>query len=374
MTHRSLVSMGESAALMAVMAWVATVPVASQSQSSAKAKGTAAKAYTQPRTADGQPDLSGYWTNATDTPLERPKNVTKEFYTPEELKELVAARQRAAAREAGSVRAVHYNNEQFGIDKSLATFPRSLRTSLIVDPPDGRIPPQIPEAVKRNAAIAAARKLPAAGDLDLWSDQQRDVDAARTSGYFDAVQNMGYDERCIIRNGTAPPIYQAGYLSNYQIIQSPGFVAILAERLSEARVIPLDSRPLPPSNVRSWKGISRGHWEGDTLVVETRNSNGRAQEVGRGLGNLVGATENLRVTERFTRVDANTMQYRFTMEDEKTWARPWTAEFPFMKMDPEGPFIEFACHEGNRAIVSILSVAREEEKKAAEAAAKKRSN
>ena len=93
--------------------------------------------------------------------------------------------------------------------------------------------------------------------------------------------------------------------------------------------------------------------------------------MGRGLGNLVGATENLRVTERFTRVDANTMQYRFTMEDEKTWARPWTAEFPFMKMDPEGPFIEFACHEGNRAIVSILSVAREEEKKAAEAAAKK---
>jgi hypothetical protein len=185
---------------------------------------------------------------------------------------------------------------------------------------------------------------------------------------------MGYDERCIIRNGTAPPIYNSGYLSNYQIIQSPGFVAILAERLSEARVIPLDGRPVPPSNVRSWKGISRGHWEGNTLVVETRNSNGRAQEVGRGLGNLVGATENLRVTERFTRVDANTMQYRFTMEDEKTWARPWTAEFPFMKMDPEGPFIEFACHEGNRAVVSILSVAREEEKRAAEAAAKKRSN
>jgi hypothetical protein len=374
MTHRSLVSIGELAALMAVMAWVASVPVASQGPSPAKANGAAAKAYTPPRTADGQPDLSGYWTNATHTPLERPKNVTKEFYTPEELEELAAARQRAAARETGSVRAVHYNNEQFGIDKSLATFPRSLRTSLIVDPPDGRIPPQIPEAVKRNAAIAAARKLPAEGDVDLWSDQQRDVDAARTMGYFDAVQNMGYDERCLIRNGTAPPIYNSGYLSNYQIIQSPGFVAILAERLSEARVIPLDGRPLPSSNVRSWKGISRGHWEGNTLVVETRNSNGRAQELGRGLGRLVGATENLRVTERFTRVDANTMQYRFTMEDEKTWARPWTAEFPFMKMDPEGPFIEFACHEGNRAIVSILSVARQEEKRAAEAAAKKRSN
>src|SRR6185295_6608709 len=122
-------------------------------------------------------------------------------------------------------------------------------------------------------------KLPAEGDLDLWSDQQSDVDAARTMGYFDAVQNMGYDERCLIRNGTAPPIYNAGYLSNYQIIQSPGFVGILAERLSEARVIPVDGRPLPPSTVRSWKGISRGHWEGNTLVVETRNSNGRAQEL-----------------------------------------------------------------------------------------------
>jgi hypothetical protein len=363
MTHRSLVSMGESAALIAVLAWVATVPVRGQGPSPAKANGAAAKAYTPPRTPDGQPDLSGYWTNASYTPLERPKNVTKEFYTPEEVKEMAAAERRAAARAAGSVRDVHYDNEQFGVDKSLTTFPRSLRTSLIVDPPDGRIPPQIPEAVKRNAAVAAAKKLPA-GELD----------AVNTVGFLDAVQNMGFDERCIIRAGTAPPIYNPGYLSNYQIIQSPGFVTILSERLFIARIIPLDGRPFPPSNVRSWIGISRGHWEGNTLVVETRNSNGRAQEVGRGIGSLVGATQDLRVTERFTRVAANTMEYRFTLADEKTWARPWTAEFPFVKMDPEGPFIEFACHEGNRSIPNMLAGARHEEKMAAEAAAKKRSN
>ena len=356
MTHRSLVSMSKLAALTAVLAWVAPVPVASQGPSNAKANGAASKAAYTARTQDGQPDLSGYWTNASYTPLQRPKNVTKEFYTPQEMDELAAAERKAAARDTGTgtPRDLHYDNEQFGIDKGQATYARNLRTSLIVDPPDGRIPPQIPEAVRRNAAIAEARKLRGA--------------------QFDKVQNMGYDDRCIVMIGTAPPMLDPGYLSTFQIIQSPGHVTILTERLHDARVIPLDGRPFPPSNTRSWKGFSRGRWEGSTLVVETRNSNGRIQEAAVGPignGSFEGATENLRVLERFTRVDAGMIEYRFTIEDEKTWARPWSGELPFARMEQQGPFFEHACHEGNRAPTNMLSVVRHQEKIAA---AKKSSN
>jgi hypothetical protein len=355
MARRILVSLSAFAAMTAALALVATVPTAGQAPSAAKTNGAATKAYTPPRTPDGQPDLSGYWTNSTLTPLERPKGVMKEFYTQQDLDEIAAETKRAAARETGSARDVHYDNEQFGLEKGQTTVVKNLRTSLIVDPPDGRIPPQIPEAVKRNAAIAAARKLRGA--------------------QFDRVQNMSYSNRCIIMTGNAPPMLDAGYLSNYQIIQSPGYVTILMERMHDARIIPLDGRPFPPSNVRTWRGMSRGRWEGSTLVVETRNSNGKVQEAAVGPnGPFNGATEDMRVTERFTRTDAGSMTYRFTLEDEKTWARPWTAEMPFVKMDPEGPFFEHACHEGNRAPTNMLGVARYQEKVAAEAAKKKSSN
>ena len=360
MARRTLVSVSAFIALTAIVALVATVPASGQAPSAAKTNGAGAKAaYTPAKTPDGQPDLSGYWTNASYTPLQRPKGVEKEFYTPAELEELAAAVLRENARDTGTgtPRDLHYDNTQFGIDKGQATYAQNLRTSLIVDPPDGRIPSQIPEAVKRNAAIAEARKL--------------------RGGQFDKVQNMGYDDRCIVMIGTAPPMLDPGYLSTFQIIQSPGYVTILTERLHDARVIPVDGRPFPPSNVRSWKGVSRGHWEGNTLVVETRNSNGRIQEAAVGpIGNgaFEGATENIRVIERFTRVDAATIGYRFTIEDEKTWARPWSAELPFARMEQQGPFFEHACHEGNRAPTNMMSVVRHQEKLAAEAAAKKTSN
>ena len=358
MVRRTLVSVSAFIALTAIVALVATIPAAGQAPSAAKTNGAGAKAaYTPAKTPDGQPDLSGYWTNASYTPLQRPKGVEKEFYTPAELEELAAAVLRENARDTGTgtPRDLHYDNTQFGIDKGQATYAQNLRTSLIVDPPDGRIPSQIPEAVKRNAAIAEARKL--------------------RGGQFDKVQNMGYDDRCIVMIGTAPPMLDPGYLATFQIIQSPGYVTILTERLHDARVVPLDGRPFPPSNVRSWKGVSRGHWDGNTLVVETRNSNGRIQEAAVGPnGPINGATEDLRVTERFTRTDAGSMNYRFTLEDEKTWARPWTAEIPFVKMDPEGPFFEHACNEGNKAPTNMLGVARFQGKVAAEAAKKKSSN
>jgi hypothetical protein len=217
----------------------------------------------------------------------------------------------------------------------------NLRTSLIVDPPDGRIPPMNAQGQKRAQERAAARK--AAG------------------GPYDAVENMPIGSRCIIMGGAGPPLMNAGYNANYQIVQSPGYVMILTEMIHDARIIPLDNaradaRPQPPSQVRQWIGLSRGRWEGDTLVVETTNFNGKNP--------FRGASENLKVTERFTRTADDTISYKFTVEDPTTWDRPWTADAPLVKT--EGPIFEFACHETNYGIANILAGARADEKKAAE--------
>jgi hypothetical protein len=345
-TYRSLAG----AIVFPVLALVAA-PLAGQTSSNGNAAD--AKPYVQPRTADGQPDISGYWATATYTPLERPQNVTKEYYT---LEEVIAAEERAKEREEAPTLGVHYDNSQFGLTRSQITFARSLRTSLIVDPPDGRIPPQLAEAVERNAAIAAARK---------------------KRVQLDAVQNMMYDDRCIVQSGILPPMYISGYLPNFQIIQSPGYVTILTERLHNARVIPLDGRPFPPANVRSWQGTSRGRWEGKTLVVETRNTNGRIQAAANGQLSgqpFSGATEDLRIIERFTRTGEDTITLRFTVEDARTWAQPWTAEVPVTKMEPEGHFFEMACAEGNHSVANMLRGARLSEQQAAEAARKSSSN
>jgi hypothetical protein len=316
----------------------ATIGVAGQS--------AARKPYQPPKTADGQPDLQGFWTNSTYVPLERPANVNKEFYTPEEA---VAAEKTAAAREAaqtepGTVADVHYDFSQFGLDRSQSTFARSLRTSLIVDPPDGKIPAPTAEGQKRAQDRAAARKA--------------------QGGQYDAVENMPIGSRCIIMAGAGPPMMNAGYNSNYQIVQGPGVVMILTEMIHDVRVIPLDGRAAPPSNVKQWTGVSRGRWEGNTLVVETTNFNAKNP--------FRGASDQLKITERFTRLAVDQIQYRFTVEDPATWARPWTAEMSMAKTN--GPIFEFACHESNYGIANILAGARADEKRAAEAAAKKGSN
>jgi hypothetical protein len=314
-----------------------------------------AKKYTPPRTPDGQPDLQGFWTNSTYTPLQRPKGVTKEFYTPEEMAELEkrAAERESAETVAGTAADVHYDEAQFGLNRSQSTYARNLRTSLIVDPTDGRIPPMTEDALKRAAALAAARK--------------------QKGAPFDAVQNMDFDDRCIIMAGTAPPMLSPGYMSNYQIVQAPGYVMILVERIHDTRIIALDGRPHPPLNVRQWTGVSRGRWEGNTLVVETRNFNSKRPGVGDGqMAGLAftGATEDMRVTEWFTRVDSNTIVYRFTVADEKTWTKPWTAELPMVKLEPQGPLFEHACHEGNYGLMNTLAGARAEENRAVEASKK----
>jgi len=298
--------------------------------------------WTPPRTADGQPDLQGYWTNNTYAPLERPKNVTKEFYTKEEAAEM---EKRAAAEETeqttpGTVADVHYDFTQFGLDRNQSPHASNLRTSLIVDPRDGTLPPLSAEGQKRAAERA---------------------EQAKRVGRWDSAQSNELDDRCIIFAGAGPPMLPQSYNSNYQILQAPGYVMILFEIAHDVRMIPLDGRPNVAPSIRQWTGDSRGHWEGDTLVVETTNFNGKNP--------LRGSSENMRVTERFTRVDADTIRYQFTINDESTWTRPWSAELPMRRT--VGPLFEHACHEGNRGLYNTLVGARLEEKKAAEEAATK---
>jgi len=183
--------------------------------------------------------------------------------------------------------------------------------------------------------------------------------ARKARGPADSWEDRPLQERCIVYHGV-PPL-PTGYNNNYHIVQIPGYVIILHEEIHETRTIPLDGRPHLPENVRLWLGDSRGHWEGNTLVVDTTNFNDKT--------NFHGSGENMHVIERFTRVDAETILYQFTVEDPTTWTRPWSAELPMTKI--KGPIYEFACHEGNFDMVNNLTQAREQEAKAAEEAAKK---
>ena len=338
---------------VAVM-WLTTNTAADQ-QSGATAKpaapAAAARTYKAPRTPDGHPDLQGFWSNATYTPLERGQNVDKEFYTPEEFENLKNARQERDEEQTtpGTNADVHYDFTQFGLDKSQHTIVENLRTSQIIDPPDGRLPPITDEARQRAQAAAAERK--------------------QRGGQYDQVQNMPNGSRCIIMGGAGPPLRDAGYNSNYHIVQGQGNVMILTEMIHDARIIPIDNRPAPPAGLKQWVGMSRGRWEGDTLVVETMNFNGR-NPVGGGRGGG-GSSEHVKITERFTRISDDQIEYRFTVEDPHTWTRPWTALNYLQKT--VGPLFEFACHESNIGVAGILAGARADEKRAAEEAAKKAS-
>jgi hypothetical protein len=342
MRHRTLVSALVVSVVIAI-AMAATSSVSGQSAPLEKNKAVAKavstnKTYTAPKTPDGQPDLQGFWTNSTYVPLERPNGVTKEYYTKDEAE---VAMKRAAEREAeqtepGTTADVHYDFTQFGLDRSQSTFATSLRTSQIYDPADGKVPPMTPEGQKRQQERAAARK--------------------QAGGQYDDVKNMPIGSRCIMMGGAGPPLQNAGYNANYQIVQGAGYVMILTEMIHDARIIPIDNRPAPPSGVRQWTGISRGHYEGNTLVVETTNFNGKNP--------FRNGSENMKVTERFTRIGDDAIEYKFTIDDPSTWTRPWSAELPLVKTD--GPIFEFACHETNFGIANILAGAREDERKAAE--------
>jgi hypothetical protein len=297
------------------------------------------------RMPDGHPDLQGIWTNATLTPLQRPADLAdKQFFSEQEA--AAYERQRIQQNDVDRVDGERgpadlarraYNNFWFERGTHIV---KSRRTSLIVDPPDGKIPPLTAEAQKR-------------------SDNFRAQQAQHPS---DGPEDRLLTERCILFGAAGPPMLPEPYNSNYRIVQSPGYVTILVEMNHAVRIIPLDRRPHLSKDVLQWTGDSRGHWEGDTLVVETVNFKFNDQSRF-GVGYLNGMSDqNLRVVEQFARSDADTLIYRATITDPTVYTRPWTVEIS-MTRHP-GPILEYACNEGNYGMSGILSGARAEEKAA----------
>ncbi|HWE51645.1 MAG TPA: hypothetical protein VG273_17765 [Bryobacteraceae bacterium] len=283
-----------------------------------------------------QPDLTGYWTNTTLTPLQRPAELkNKAFFTDE--KEAAAWEKRVKAavdydtRDPDPEKDVNHSyNELF---RERGDVVPTNRTSLIIDPPDGRLPPLTAEG-KKKAKIRAA-----AAPADSWEDR-----------------NLA--ERCITRGAPKIP---GGYNNNFQILQTPNYVVILQEMIHEARIIPLDRKTHLDPSVHLWMGDSIGHWEGQTLVVETTNFDDRIDTNSFDCCGLSG--EHLRVTERFTRVSPGMIDYQYTADDPVIYTRPFTVSVPLTGFP--GPIYEYACHEGNLAMVGILAGARAQEKKAA---------
>ncbi|MBL4821157.1 MAG: hypothetical protein JKY98_09255 [Gammaproteobacteria bacterium] len=268
----------------------------------------------------GDPDLAGTWSYASLTPLQRPQGLEdKEFYTPEEAVEIFARTQQESTRSADIVG--NYNSGWF----DRGTVSADLRTSLIVDPANGRLPLR-PETVTRQAEeVVYQREHPA----DSWLD--------RTNW-----------DRCITYHGV-PPI-STGYNNTYKIVQNENYVAILVEMIHDVRIIPLDGRPQLNGKIRQWNGDSRGHWEGDTLVVETTNFSKKTQH-------RYPSSISTKAIERFTRVSDNLIDYQFTIEDPDIYTSAWTAVRPMRRLD-DYTIYEYACHEGNYAMANILRGAR----------------
>ena len=338
------VALIEILAVLVAMMLLTPVLVAGQ------APKTAVKTFTPPKTPWGHPDLQGIWDNHSITPLERPARFAgREFLTPEEAADLekkAIEENSDEARFENPERDVEAAYNDFWWDRATNVV-KTHRTSLIVDPPDGKIPALVPEARERQGeAELRYRPLRATGGFEAG----RGADS-----WFD----RSLWERCITQG--LPRISSAAYNSNIRILQSSDRVVILYEMVHEARIIPLDKSPHLDPHVRQWLGDSRGHWEGDTLVVDTTNFTDQT--------NFRGSTSGLHMIERFTRLDPDTINYEVTFDDPTTWTRPWTAAIPWRKS--RGQIYEYACHEGNYGMIGILNGGREEDKAAQEAAKKK---
>ena len=350
MHHRHLAAL----VTVVVVGAPASVAVAGQSQSQEAGDGEAA--WTLPRTPDGQPDLQGYWTTQTFTPLERPERLAdREFLSEEEAaalqQQLTAegvdplrrdaigiedpeAREEALYQDNRDASYVHYDNQVWlrtPVPKGLSTR----RTSLITYPPNGRIPPMTPEGAARVEAEAAMARV------------------------FDGYETRPLMERCVVWTHEGPPLLPPAYNDIHQIFQTPDHFVLFTELATNPpRIMALDGGPGIPDAIRQFGGDSRARWEGDTLVVETGNFIARR--------NYRGSNQYRHIEERFTLVDANTIRYEFTITDPTTWTSPWSGEVPMVRT--EGPMYEYGCHEGNHDIRHILEINRNLERQAAEAA------
>jgi hypothetical protein len=335
------------AATAIALVLVATAVAPALAQQSSAPPQLAASNWSVPRLPDGKPDLQGIWTNKTVTPFERPADLAdKEFFTREEAEAYVSRTLQRTNRDnrTEDVNDVLSAYNAFWWDSGTSLLP-GLRTSIVVDPPNGRIPPL---TSARSAELLAQR------DAVRARCEQQPGCAVANSGApapADEPQALDLMTRCI-SFGTVVPMLPSAYNNNYQIVQSPGTVAINTEMVHQVRRIPTDGKPHLPSNVRQWFGDPRGRWEGDTLVVESTNFKGEF------FGRMAAADENLKVIETFTRVAPDVLLYRFTVEDPTAWTAPWTGEIPLTRIDDL--LYEYACHEGNRGMENILRAARKE--------------
>ncbi len=314
--------------------------------------------WTVPLARDGHPDLQGIWTNKTITPLERPVALgNKAFFTPEEAKAYTQStlQRNNKDQRGGGVRDVLNAYNAFWWDSGTKVL-MNMRTSIITDPPDGRIPPLTPQrqAQLQERALAVKVRCERPGCEIANSGQLSPADKP---------EDLDLMTRCI-SFGTVVPMLPSAYNNDYQIVQSPGMVAIDTEMVHDVRRIPTDGSAHLPANVREWIGDPRGHWEGDTLVVDSTNFSGETR--------VRGADENLHLVERFRRVGPDTLLYQFTVEDPTAFTKPWSGEIPMTKTD--GLLYEYACHEGNIGMRDIIAAAKAAEKKAAEQGAQKKEN
>ncbi|HZP34455.1 MAG TPA: hypothetical protein VFB23_13950 [Candidatus Acidoferrales bacterium] len=354
----SLGSLALTAAILCAATFVAAqtqspAPAKADTKPAAKpdAKAPATKsAWVMPRTADGHPDLHGYWTSLSYTPMERPaKYGNREFLTDEETQELFNAGVKGSFDGAAGTgdaendpTSADYDFKTYGLEPWQNGVRPNHRTSLVVDPPSGRIPPLTPAGEARRKAARGAYFTAEEGN---WQG----------TVHADVAQDLGVGVTCVALHG-GPPIIPGGYNSGLMIVQSADSIVIQTEYGSEIRVISMTGQH-PAANIRQWHGDGRGHWEGDTLVVETTNF--RPENVYRNAN-----ADTLKITEYFTRIDADTIEYKFTVDDPSTWTRPWSAIVPLSSV--QGPLWEYACSESNNDAIQIMVGARNAEKAAAE--------